>query len=65
MAVSSPNAQNGVRDIASLLIMIGIFRAFRGAFLPNGFLRGFFVELIFDLEVVQRFPGLRLVLLVR
>jgi hypothetical protein len=31
-AVCRPNAQNGVRDIASLLIMIGIIREFRGAF---------------------------------
>jgi hypothetical protein len=27
-AVRPPNASNGVRDIASLLIMIGIFRRF-------------------------------------
>jgi hypothetical protein len=32
-AARPPNAQNGVRDIASLLIMAGIFREFRGAFL--------------------------------
>jgi len=31
-AVRRPNAQNGVRDIASLLVMIGIFREFREAF---------------------------------
>jgi hypothetical protein len=40
-----PNAQNGVRDIASLIIMIGIFREFCGAFLV--------VELRGDFEVVR------------
>jgi hypothetical protein len=35
-ALRPPNAPNGVRDIASLLIMIGIFREFREAFLVLG-----------------------------
>ena len=53
MAVSSPNAQNGVRDIASLLIMIGIFMDFRGAFFAEWISSAFLVELIFGFEVVK------------
>jgi len=44
-AARPPNAQNGVRDIASLLIMIEIFREFRGAFLV--------LEMRGDFEVVR------------
>ena len=44
-AAGPPNAQNGVRDIASLLIVIGIFREFRGTFL--------FLELRGDFEAVR------------
>jgi hypothetical protein len=35
-AARPPNAPNGVGDIASLLIMIGIFGEFREAFLVLG-----------------------------
>ena len=47
------NAHFGHRDIASLLIMIGILREFCGAFFAEWISSVFLVELIFDFKVVK------------